>query len=136
MEEVLSRNQQQEKVFFIIYQALFCSKIHDEFDIVSIIEETLDESFDKVPLFVKEASVKVLKHYQDIKDIIEPNLKRWTWDRLNLVNVAILMLAIGEYKYVGEVDKSVIIDVAVKLAKKYSDAKDYKFINALLDNVL
>jgi transcription termination factor NusB len=30
----------------------------------------------------------------------------------------------------------VVIDVAVKLAKTYLDAKDYKFVNAILDKVL
>ena len=50
--------------------------------------------------------------------------------------ISILMLGIGEYKYVGNVDKSVIIDVCIRLAKKYGDEKDYKFVNALLDKVL
>ena len=35
-----------------------------------------------------------------------------------------------------DVDKSVVIDVAVRLAKKYLDRDDYKFVNAILDNVL
>ena len=46
------------------------------------------------------------------------------------------MLAITEYKFVGGVEKSIIINVAVKLAHKYADEKDYKFVNALLDKVL
>ena len=50
--------------------------------------------------------------------------------------ISILMLGITEYKYIGNVDKSVIIDVCVKLAKKYADEKDYRFVNALLDKIL
>ena len=34
------------------------------------------------------------------------------------------------------VDKGVVIDIAVKLAKKYLSGKDYRFVNAILDNVL
>jgi transcription termination factor NusB len=37
---------------------------------------------------------------------------------------------------VKEVDKKVVIDNAVKLAKKFVDEKDYAFINAILDKVL
>ena len=53
-----------------------------------------------------------------------------------LLLIAILMLAITEYKYVCGIEKSIIINVAIKLAHKYADEKDYKFVNALLDKVL
>ena len=33
-------------------------------------------------------------------------------------------------------DKAIVINIAVKLAKKYGDGKDYKYINAVLDNAL
>ena len=39
--------------------------------------------------------------------------------RLNIVAHAILLLSIGQYKYVGEIKKAEIINVAVELAKKY-----------------
>ena len=35
-----------------------------------------------------------------------------------------------------KIEKSALINVAVTLAKKYLDEKDYKFINAVLDKVL
>lgn len=132
----LSRNQEQEKVFFIIYQALFQVRIGREIDIVNIIEETMEDAFDNISVFVKETSIKVLKNYVELKNIIEPNCVNWKFNRINLVLIAILMLGIGEYKYVGGVDKAIIIDICVKLAKKYGDEKDYRFVNALLDKVL
>ena len=135
-EVKLSRNQEQEKVFFIIYQALFQVRMGRELDIVNIIEETMEDSFDNISVFVKETSIKVLKNYDELKAIIEPNCKNWSFARINLVLIAILMLGIGEYKYIGNVDKAIIIDICVKLAKKYADEKDYRFINALLDKVL
>ena len=58
-------------------------------------------------------------------------------ERINLVAHAIFLLALSEYKYVEEeIEKSALINVAVTLAKKYLDEKDYKFINAVLDKVL
>ena len=41
-----------------------------------------------------------------------------------------------DFYYVKDVDKKVVIDVAVKLAKKYLDSTDYKFVNAILDKTL
>lgn len=132
----LSRNQEQEKLFFIIYQSLFYIRMNKEFDLVSIIEETMDADFSDVSIFVKETAVKVLSHYDEIRRDIEPNCIKWEYDRINLVLISILMLGIGEYRYVGGVDKAIIVDVCVKLAKKYADEKDYRFINAVLDKIL
>ena len=96
----------------------------------------MEDAFDNISVFVKETSIKVLKNYEELKNIIEPNCVNWKFNRINLVLIAILMLGIGEYKYVGGVDKAIIIDICVKLAKKYGDEKDYRFVNALLDKVL
>ena len=45
-------------------------------------------------------------------------------------------MTISEYKYVGDIDKPVVINVGVTLAKRYSDEKNYKFINGILDKIL
>lgn len=133
---MLSRNQEQEKVMFILYQALFYHRMGKDFDIINIIEDVMEESYDDTSLFVKEVTIKVLKNFNEIRAIIEPNCRTWKYERINLIVIAILYLGIGEYKYVGDVDRGVIIDVCVRLCKKYADEKDYRFVNALLDNVL
>lgn len=133
---MLTRNQEQEKIMFIIYQVLFFNRMKSDFDIVEIIESTMNQSYDEVDTFVKEVPVKCLTHYQEIVDLIVPNCTTWKFERINLIIVAILMMAICEYRYVGEIDKSVVINVAVKLTHKYADEKDYRFVNALLDKVL
>ena len=43
-------------------------------------------------------------------------------------------MSYAHYKYIGHVDKSVVINVAVELAKKYIDDKQAKFINGILDS--
>jgi len=133
---MLSRNQEQEKVMFILYQALFYHRMGKDFDIINIIEDVMEESYDETSLFVKEVTIKVLKNFNEIRAIIEPNCRTWKYERINLIVIAILYLGIGEYKYIGDVDRGVIIDVCVRLCKKYADEKDYRFVNALLDNVL
>ena len=40
------------------------------------------------------------------------------------------------HKQVENSDKSIIINIAVKLAKKFLDKDDYKFVNGILDKVL
>lgn len=133
---MLSRNQEQEKIMFIIYEVLFFNRMKSPFDIVEITENTMEENYEDVSTFVKEVTVKCLLNYEEIYNMILPNCTTWKMERINLIVIAILMLAITEYKFVGGVGKSIIINVAVKLAHKYADEKDYKFVNALLDKVL
>ena len=38
------------------------------------------------------------------------------------------------YHYIEKVDKKIVINIAVTLAKKYIDDKQAKFINGILDN--
>lgn len=121
---------------FILYQVLFMNRMEKEFDLVAIMEDTMEQPYDEISIFVKETAVKVVSHYAEIRAEIEPNCRTWKFDRINLIVIAILMLAIGEYRYVGDIDRNVVIDTAVKLTKKYADEKDYKFVNALLDRVL
>ena len=60
----------------------------------------------------------------------------WTFNRINKLEQALLILSYSHFYYVKDVDKKVVIDVAVKLAKKYLDSTDYKFVNAILDKTL
>ena len=88
-----------------------------------------------------------IKKYDEIIKTFNANMRKWTFDRLNRVEQAILMLAYVHFYYVEpDVDKSVVIDVAIKLAKSYLDMGfdkvknkekgDYQFVNAILDKTL
>ena len=133
---MLSRNQYQEKLMFIIYQMLFLSRIEQEFDIKELMCDTLECDYEDVPVFVKEVSIKCALNFSEIYEMIVPHCSTWKIDRINMVSIACIMLAITEFKYVGDVDKAVIIDVAIKLCKKYAGEKDYRFVNAVLDKIL
>lgn len=54
-------------------------------------------------------------------------------DQLDAVARAILLLAMTEFKSRGDVPVKVVIDEAIKLAKRYGATDSYRFINAVLD---
>jgi N utilization substance protein B len=54
-------------------------------------------------------------------------------EQLDAVGRAILLLALAELKFRGDVPTKVVINEAVELAKRYGAAESYKFVNALLD---
>ena len=54
---------------------------------------------------------------------------------IELIDKAILIFAINEMFY-GDLDKPIIIDESIRLAKKFSSPDSYKFLNATLDKIL
>lgn len=131
-----SRNANQEKAMIIIYDALTYEDMNIDYDIKEIIGDVLGDSYENSDFYVREVVVKALLHEKEIISEIEPKLNKWKFNRLNRLAQAILLLSYAHYKYVEGVDKAIVIDIAVHLAKKYLDDGDYKFINAVLDNVL
>jgi transcription antitermination protein NusB len=136
MNKPLTRNQTHEVAMTLIYNALTLSKIDLPVDLEKLMTDFLEEPYDNIDMYIKEVVIKAIKHQTEIIDLINPHLIKWTFDRLNLLTQAIFLLAVSHYRYVKDVDKKVVIDNAIKLAKKFVDVKDYAFVNAILDKVL
>ena len=66
-------------------------------------------------------------------DSLQKVIKNWSLDRLSYIDKAIIFVACAEIKYM-EQKPAIAINEAVELAKKYSDKKSTKFINAVIDN--
>lgn len=131
----LSRNQEHELIMTCIYDALTYSNMGEEFDIENIICSVFEVDYDEISFFVKEIVIKSLGHVNEIKKIFQEKMPKWSFDRLNLIEQSILLMSYT-HKQNEKSDKRIIIDVAVKLAKKFCDKDDYKFVNAILDKVL
>lgn len=136
MNKPLTRNQTHEVAMTLIYNAITLAKIDIPVDFEKLMVDYLEEPYDNIDVYIKAVVMKAIKHQQTIIDLVNLHLVKWTFDRLNMLTQAIFLLAVAHYHYVKEVDKKVVIDNAVKLAKKFVDEKDYAFINAILDKVL
>lgn len=132
-----SRNQNQIDVLNITYSILTYQATDQEVDLVALTEGICQKEYADIDVFVKLLMVQILKHQAEIEALVESHLHQWKWKRLNRVAQAIFLMSVAHFSYYGEaVDKSVIIDIAVTLAKRFLDEKDYKYINAVLDRVL
>ena len=95
--------------------------------------------YEDCDIYIKEVLIKSLKNQEIITDYISKFLINWNFSRLNTTIQAILITSVAEYFIEGlDTDKAVIINNAVKFAKKFGDGgeKDYKFVNAILDKCL
>ena len=130
-----SRNKIQELSVFALYQYLFYYSYEDRPSLKEIIENVFSCPSKECDEFAKNLIKTAIKNADEsIKDI-STYLKDWTFDRLNIMEQAILLSAYTQYKYM-EQPKTIAINVAVDLAKKYCDDNSYKFINGVLDNCL
>ena len=136
MEDLfLSRNQEHELIMTCIYDALIYANMEQEFSVEEIMTSVFEVNYDEISLFCKEIVIKSLAHLNEIKDKFQEKMPKWKFDRLNLVEQAILVMSYT-HMTTQKVEKSIVINIAVKLAKKFLEKDDYKFVNGILDKVL
>lgn len=127
-EKDMKRCEMRELAFKTIYSKFFNPS-----------EDDFEKIFDKADKDSLEFTSDILKnfaeHYDEINEIISKNLKGYTVDRLFKIDLAILIVAVIELKYLKN-PKEVVINEAVELAKKYSTDKSPKFINGLLADIV
>ena len=121
----MKRTSARELAFKIIYSKFFNSSNDEDFSDADI--ESLT--------FIKDVLKNFAEHYAEINELISKNLKGYTLDRVNKIDLAIITEAIIELKYINT-PKEVIINEAVELSKKYSTDKSPKFINGFLASIV
>ena len=126
----LTRTQAREKIMIILYQIDFYLKDSISFDVDEVIKENLEID----NKYVRDITNGVLENMESIDKVISKYLENWDLDRLGKTDRAILRLAAYEMMYY-DTPKVVVINEAVELAKKYSDDKIVKLINAVLDKI-
>lgn len=126
----LNRTEAREKIMVILYQIDFYVKEGMSYDIDEVIKENLEID----NKFVRDVVYGVIKNIENIDKIITKYLDNWDLDRLGKTDKAILRLGTYEMLYY-DTPKVVVINEAVELAKKYSDYKIVKLINAVLDKI-
>lgn len=136
MEQEISRNKEQEIMLGVIYQTLVLVDMNQEIDVKQMLSDAYDCEFEDVPVFAQQIMIYSIKNLNEIIAAFQANMKKWSFDRLNKLEQALLILSYTHYYYIGNVDRKIVIDIAVKLAKKFLDKEDYKFVNAILDNTL
>lgn len=126
----LTRTEAREKIMVILYQIDFYRKEKIEYNLEDVFHENLEMD----NKYVKDIVNGVLENQEKIDETITKYLDNWDLDRLGKTDRAILRLSTFEMMYY-DTPKIVVINEAVELAKKYSDDKVVKLINAVLDKI-
>lgn len=86
--------------------------------------------------YISRAFDGVLNHQDEIDALISKTSQGWPIDRMSLVDLTILRLAVWEILYDPSIPGSVSISEAVALTECYSDPEDKGFVNGILGTIL
>ncbi|MBQ1447776.1 MAG: transcription antitermination factor NusB [Erysipelotrichaceae bacterium] len=132
--ESFNRHQLRYATVCVIYQDLLL-KNKVNFSIKQAILDIFEvEEVEQIDEYAYQILKKYINNKDRYIDEVSEHLVNFTFERLNMVEQAILIVAVIEMS-LKQVDKAVIINEAVELAKEYiAEEESYKFINGVLDN--
>lgn len=128
----MSRRAARNELFKLVFE--ICFQDHSEVLFDEFLEnENISEDNKN---FVREIYSGVMENKDTILSDISKYLKGYTIDRLFKVDLAILLIAFYEIKYMKSEDVKVVANEAVELAKKYSTPKSHSFINGVIASLI
>ena len=129
--EKISGGQGGEDTLKMVYDELR----EDGLPGVNRIEKKEPDAEDRA--YITAALEGVLAHREEIDSLIDKNTaKGWSMDRISLVNLTIMRLAVWEILYADDVPGSVSIAEALELTERFSDPEDKAFVNGILGTIL
>jgi len=99
------------------------------------VERTGKELHDEDFLFSQLLFLGAVEHIDEIDGLIAKNLENWDFNRLKLVDKAILRLGTYSLLFRQDTDPRIVINEAVTIARIYGTDDSFKFVNAVLDSI-
>ena len=126
----LTRSELREKIMTILYQINVYSTNKIDYNVDDIIKDVnpIDNEF------VKDVVYGVITKKDELDEIANNYLNKWTIDRLGNTDQSIIRMAIYELLYT-KTPEVVVINEAIELAKLYSDDDVKNMINGVLDKI-
>jgi len=78
----------------------------------------------------------IIEKGADFLKIVSPNLKNWDVDRIAILDMIIIKMAMAEFMFFESIPTRVTLNEYVEMAKSYSTDKSKDFINGILDKIL
>ena len=139
--EDLQLNLEEQSIFW-----------NDDFEYVSaMVEKTLKkfkvdsgENTKLMPLFkndedeefVKILFRKAILNSKKCSDLIDRNTTNWEVERIALMDILVMQLAITEILEFPEIPVKVTLNEYIEIAKYYCTSKSSTFVNGILDNIV
>lgn len=86
--------------------------------------------------FVKILFRKAILHTKQCSELIENNTTNWEVERIALMDILVMQLAITEIIEFPEIPVKVTLNEYIEIAKYYCTPKSSTFVNGILDNIV
>ena len=105
-------------------------------ELASTYWQAFGEEMSDVPRdFSNNLALGAISHIDEIDDLIKKRAENWRIKRMAVVDRNILRLAIYEFLYEADTPKTVIINEALEIARRFSTFEATQFINGILDAI-
>jgi N utilization substance protein B len=86
--------------------------------------------------FVKTLFRKAILHSRQCSELIDKNTTNWEVERIALMDILVMQLAITEIIEFPEIPVKVTLNEYIEIAKYYCTPKSSTFVNGILDNIV
>jgi len=131
-EQSIYWNADLEYVSAMIEKTLkkFRAGSDSEGEMMSLFRNEEDEEFVKI-LFRK-----AVIHTQKCSELVDHNTTNWEVERIALMDILVMQLAITEILEFPEIPVKVTLNEYIEIAKYYCTSKSSTFVNGILDNIV
>ena len=129
----MSRRRSRTAIFQTLYQNEFRSDSFDTNPDKNLFLKNLNDSDIE---FVSSYLKGIKKYKACLDETISRHAKNWKIDRMSLVDLNIMRLAVFEILFCPEVPDKVALNEALELAKQFGEKDSVGFINGVLDQVI
>ena len=129
----MSRRRSRIAVFQTLYQNDFrFDSLGEAPDEKVILKKLSDTDIE----FVKHYLKSIKKQKACLDETISRYAKNWKIDRMSLIDLNIMRLAVFEILFCPEIPDKVALNEALELAKQFGEKESVRFINGILAQVI
>src|SRR5436190_18235086 len=85
--------------------------------------------------FARQLVTQTVENVERIDALIGQHAEHWRLDRMAVVDRNLLRLASQEFLFDKETPKTVVINEAIEIARRFSSHESPQFINGILDSI-
>jgi N utilization substance protein B len=109
---------------------------HDAIDqIATVFFQNHPEESSTVADFARALVTGTVENVEQIDRLIARHAEHWRLDRMATVDRNLLRMATQEFLYDKETPKTVVINEAIEIARRFSAQESPQFINGILDSI-
>ena len=108
---------------------------HDSIDQIASTFFEGQEEDQAVADFARQLVIRTVGEVEKIDELIRRHAEHWRLDRMATVDRNLLRLATQEFLFDKETPKTVVINEAIEIARRFSTQESPHFINGILDSI-